>query len=206
MTLTKSISRVARNTAIVLEAIRETKELGVEVFFEKENIRTLDSKGEVLLSILSSLAHDESRSISGNSIWMGIRRRFEQGTLHINHTKFLGYDKNKDGNLVINEKQANRFGDGPNWRMRVVRAAGNLLGFDSDFLLKHSFKRRLYAIPLVSNYKNFLNMSSETPEYVDYPLASLTEYWKKRWLSMRLDNCDVINNVLSFKKEQFTVK
>jgi len=48
---------------------------------------------------------DESRSISENSTW-GIRRRFEQGKLHINHTKFLGYDKNKDGNLVINEKQA----------------------------------------------------------------------------------------------------
>ena len=50
-------------------------------------------------------AQDESRSISENSTW-GIRRRFEQGKLHINHTKFLGYDKNKDGNLVINEKQA----------------------------------------------------------------------------------------------------
>ena len=48
---------------------------------------------------------DESRSISENSTW-GIRRRFEQGKLHINHTKFLGYDKGKDGNLVVNEKQA----------------------------------------------------------------------------------------------------
>ena len=75
------------------------------MFFEKENIKTLDSKGEVLLSILSSLAQDESRSISENSTW-GIRRRFEQGKLHINHTKFLGYDKDKNGNLVINPKQA----------------------------------------------------------------------------------------------------
>ena len=73
--------------------------------FEKENIFTLDSKGEVLLSILSSLAQDESRSISENSTW-GIRRRFEQGKLHVNHTKFLGYDKDKHGNLVVNEKQA----------------------------------------------------------------------------------------------------
>ncbi|XEQ93653.1 hypothetical protein SCACP_25500 [Sporomusa carbonis] len=75
------------------------------MIFEKENINTLDSKGEVLLSILSSLAQDESRSISESSTW-GIRRRFEQGKLHINHTKFLGYDKDGDGNLVINEKQA----------------------------------------------------------------------------------------------------
>jgi site-specific DNA recombinase len=81
------------------------KDLGVGVIFEKENINTLDSKGEVLLTILSSLAQDESRSISENSTW-GIRRRFEQGKLHINHTKFLGYDKDEEGNLVINEKQA----------------------------------------------------------------------------------------------------
>ena len=65
----------------------------------------MDSKGEVLLSILSSLAQDESRSISESSTW-GIRRRFEQGKLHLNHTKFLGYDKDPNGNLMINQKQA----------------------------------------------------------------------------------------------------
>jgi len=105
MIITKSISRFARNTLDTLTFVRLLKELGVEVFFEKENIKTLDSKGEVLLSILSSLAQDESRSISENSTW-GIRRRFEQGKLHINHTKFLGYDKDKDGNLIVNERQA----------------------------------------------------------------------------------------------------
>ena len=105
MIITKSISRFARNTLDCLNFVRQLKDLKIGVTFEKENIDTLDSKGEVLLSILSSLAQDESRSISENSTW-GIRRRFEQGKLHINHTKFLGYDKNKDGNLVINEKQA----------------------------------------------------------------------------------------------------
>lgn len=105
MIITKSISRFARNTLDCLNFVRLLKDLGIGVVFEKEIINTLDSKGEVLLSILSSLAQDESRSISENSTW-GIRRRFEQGKLHINHTKFLGYDKDKDGNLVINEKQA----------------------------------------------------------------------------------------------------
>ena len=81
------------------------KGLGVEVIFEKENIRTMDSKGEVLLTILSSLAQDESRSISENSTW-GIRRKFEQEKVTVNYTKFLGYDKGEDGNLVINQKQA----------------------------------------------------------------------------------------------------
>ena len=105
MIITKSISRFARNTLDCLNFVRQLKDLGVGVMFEKENIFTLDGKGEVLLSILSSLAQDESRSISENSTW-GIRRRFEQGKLHVNHTKFLGYDKDKNGNLVVNEKQA----------------------------------------------------------------------------------------------------
>lgn len=105
MLITKSISRFARNTLDCLNFVRLLKDLGIGVIFEKENINTLDSKGEVLLSILSSLAQDESRSISENSTW-GIRRRFEQGKLHLNPTKFLGYDKDKSGNLIINEKQA----------------------------------------------------------------------------------------------------
>ena len=105
MVITKSISRFARNTLDCLNFVRLLKDLGIGVIFEKENINTLDSKGEVLLSILSSLAQDESRSISENSTW-GIRRRFEQGKVAVNHTKFLGYDKDENGELVINEKQA----------------------------------------------------------------------------------------------------
>lgn len=103
--ITKSISRFARNTLDCLNYVRILKELHIAVIFEKENINTLDSKGEVLLTILSSLAQDESRSISENTTW-GIRRKFEQGKVSINHTKFLGYDKGEDGNLIINEKQA----------------------------------------------------------------------------------------------------
>ncbi|MEL7658581.1 MAG: recombinase family protein, partial [Bacillota bacterium] len=103
--ITKSISRFARNTLDCLNFVRLLKELGIGVIFEKENIFTLDGKGEVLMSILASLAQDESRSISENSTW-GIRRRFEQGKLHINTTKFLGYDKDDNGNLIINEEQA----------------------------------------------------------------------------------------------------
>lgn len=105
MVITKSISRFARNTLDCLNYVRLFKDLGIGVIFEKENINSLDSKGEVLLTILSSLAQDESRSISENSTW-GIRRRFEQGKVHVNQTKFLGYDKDENGDLVINEKQA----------------------------------------------------------------------------------------------------
>ena len=78
MIITKSISRFARNTLDCLNYVRELKDLGIGIIFEKENINTLDAKGEVLLAILSSLAQDESRSISENCTW-GIRRRFETG-------------------------------------------------------------------------------------------------------------------------------
>src|SRR5690554_6208356 len=105
MIITKSISRFARNTLDCLNYIRELKEYGVGVIFEKENINTLDSKGEVLITILASLAQDESRSISENCTW-GIRRQFEQGKVRVNHKKFLGYDKDEDGELVINKKEA----------------------------------------------------------------------------------------------------
>ena len=105
MIITKSISRFARNTLDCLNYVRELKELGIGIIFEKENINTLDAKGEVLLTILSSLAQDESRSISENCTW-GIRRRFETGKHKMSTKRFLGYDTDESsGKLVINRKQ-----------------------------------------------------------------------------------------------------
>lgn len=103
--ITKSISRFARNTLDCLNYVRELKELGIGVIFEKENIDTLDAKGEVLLTILSSLAQDESRSISENSTW-GIRRRYESGKFGMSTKRFLGYDADENGQLVVNPEQA----------------------------------------------------------------------------------------------------
>lgn len=76
--VTKSVSRFARNTVDSLTTVRKLKEKGVEVYFEKENIYTLDSKGELLITIMSSLAQEESRSISENVTW-GQRKRFADG-------------------------------------------------------------------------------------------------------------------------------
>ena len=103
--IVKSISRFSRNTLDCLKYVRELKELGIGITFEKENIDSLDAKGEVLLTILSSLAQDESRSISENATW-GIRKKFERGEIRVNTTKFVGYDKGENGNLVINPQQA----------------------------------------------------------------------------------------------------
>ena len=103
--LTKSVSRFARNTVDCLNNIRLLKENGIEVSFEKENINTFDSKGELLLTIMGSLAQEESRSISLNCTW-GQRKRIADGKVSIPFSRFLGYDRGEKGELVVNKDQA----------------------------------------------------------------------------------------------------
>ena len=105
LVLTKSISRFARNTRDCLHYARHLKSLGIPVIFEKEGINTMEASGELLFTILSSLAQEESRNISENTRW-GIRSRFQQGIPHINTTGFLGYDKDEAGHLIVNQEQA----------------------------------------------------------------------------------------------------
>lgn len=102
---TKSVSRFARNTVDSLTIIRELKEHGTEVYFEKENIFTFDSKGELLITIMSSLAQEESRSISENTTW-GKRKQMRDGKYSLGYSRFLGYDKGPDGKMVVNKEQA----------------------------------------------------------------------------------------------------
>lgn len=103
--ITKSVSRFARNTVDSLTTIRSLKEHNVECYFEKENIWTFDGKGELLLTIMSSLAQEESRSISENCTW-GQRKRFADGKVTVPFKRFLGYDMGPDHNLVVNPEQA----------------------------------------------------------------------------------------------------
>lgn len=105
MILTKSVSRFARNTVDSLLTIRKLKEKNVAVVFEKEGVNTLDGTGEILITILSSLAQEESRNISENTRW-GVVRRFENGKMIVNHNKFMGYTKNESGDLVIVPEEA----------------------------------------------------------------------------------------------------
>ena len=99
--ITKSVSRFARNTVDSLTTIRKLKDKGIEVYFEKENIWTLDAKGELMITIMSSLAQEESRSISENTTW-GKRKQFADGKGSVAFSWFLGYDKD----FKINEEQA----------------------------------------------------------------------------------------------------
>lgn len=103
--VTKSVSRFARNTVDSLVTVRKLKEKGVEVYFEKENIYTLDSKGELLITIMSSLAQEESRSISENVTW-GQRKRFADGKVSLPYKSFLGFEKGDDGLPRIVESEA----------------------------------------------------------------------------------------------------
>ena len=108
MILTKSISRFARNTVDCLNYIRMLKGMNIPVFFEKEAINTMDTRGEVLLTIMASLAQQESESLSKNTK-MGIQYRFQQGKVMVNARCFLGYDKDEDGHQsgTGGDRQAN---------------------------------------------------------------------------------------------------
>ena len=103
--ITKSVSRFARNTVDTLTAIRRLKEHGVEVYFEEQNIYTLDGKGELLLTIMSSIAQEESRNISENVTW-GIRKRFADGKVSMPYKRFMGYRRGEDGIPEIVEAEA----------------------------------------------------------------------------------------------------
>ena len=101
--ITKSISRFARNTVTLLETIRELKELGVDVYFEEQNIHSISPDGEFMLTLLGSYAQEERYSASENQKWR-IRKDFEQGRL--GSITMLGYERNADGTLIIVPEEA----------------------------------------------------------------------------------------------------
>lgn len=124
------------------------------------------------------------------------------GTLHLTDEtlQFMRKLLQEKGIII-----GNNFGDGPSWRMRVIRAAGDILGFDTDFLLNHSFKRKIYFVPLAKNTLEFLNGHTQKPNYYDYPMKDLVEFWKERWLSNRKKKLDIVHKVLQFRPKEFSV-
>ena len=101
--LTKSISRFARNTVDCLSCIRRLKERNIAIYFEKEHINTLEATGELLITILSSQAQEESRNISENVKW-GLKRKYENGEVLIKRT--FGYEKGVDNHLHVIPEEA----------------------------------------------------------------------------------------------------
>lgn len=124
------------------------------------------------------------------------------GTLHLTDETFTAMNNYLKANDIPVE---NRFGDGPIWRMRVIRTVADLLGFDADGLLQHSFKRSIYAIPLASNFREFLKGECHTLDYFNYPIEGMIHYWRERWLNNRRTREEVKSAVIGFKKSEFTI-
>lgn len=103
--LVKSISRFARNTVDSLQTVRRLRDKGVRIFFEKENIDSLDAKCDMILSIYSSLAEEESRSISTNIRWAH-QKKVERGEVVLNFNNIYGYQQDEDKNVTIKIQEA----------------------------------------------------------------------------------------------------
>ena len=101
----KSVARFARNTVEALAYIRELKELGISIFFEREGVDTMTPGGEVLITILAGMAEQESRNISENLKW-AYRKKFENGEIMMSTKFFLGYTRDKNKNIIVDPVQA----------------------------------------------------------------------------------------------------
>lgn len=124
------------------------------------------------------------------------------GTMHISPTTFALMRELLDRHGI---KPGNRFGDGPNWRIRVIRNACELVGLDPEIILQHSYQRGIYAVPLADNFRPFLLGQTDTPQYRDLPMARLVEYWRRRWLIPRFQRPEIRTAVNDFRPEAFTL-
>jgi hypothetical protein len=138
----------------------------------------------------------------GKLLYIPIGQTKGYGTLHLTDETFQAMRHLLESKNI---SVTNRFGDGPIWRMRVIRSVGDLLGFDSDFLLQHSFQRDIYAIPLAKNFKAYLNSDADELNYCDYPLVDLVDYWKKRWFEKRRKRPEIRERVLGFYAKDFGI-
>lgn len=153
--VTKSVSRFARNTVDSITTIRRLKEKGVECFFEKENIYTFDSKGELLITIMSSLAQEESRSISENVTW-GARKSMSDGKVSVAYSSFLGYRKGKDGRMEIDEEQAETVRSIYRWFMKGLSYKAiceKLMGMGVKTPMNKDIWRPSTVLSILSNEK-----------------------------------------------------
>lgn len=125
------------------------------------------------------------------------------GTLHISNETFKVMRQLLSEN---NRDISNVFGNGANWRLRVIKRACEQMGMDSTAILNHSFKRGLFGVPLAENWREFLNGDDTQPKYRDLPMIDLVNYWKTRWLEMRKDNEIVTQSVKNFRRDSFNIE
>jgi hypothetical protein len=140
--------------------------------------------------------------IDGREVYIPIGETRGFGTLHLtNETIGAMINFLKENNIFV----SNVFGEGPSWTMRVIRTAGDLLGFDTDQLLMHSFKRKIYFVPFAKNTKKFLIGENKSLRFYSYNVQYLTDYWKQRWYNQRRGNSEIIEKVNKFKNDDFII-
>jgi len=190
----------------LLLASKEIRKIYEDKYNEK--ITIIDKrKANSLVGIFTTSLYGKSSQYNRltyqhNLLYQPIGETKGYGTLHLSKEtiqEMVLFLKSK--NVDVNH----RFGDGPSWVMRVISKAGELVGFDPDFLLRHSFKRSIYFLPLIKNYKEFLNDKTTIPIYHNYTKKELVEYWKKRWFENRKKNQTMIGNVLNFEPKNFNI-
>lgn len=138
----------------------------------------------------------------GVPLYLPIGETAGYGTLHISNETFDAFRQL----LQLSDREISyEFGNGANWRLRVIKRACEAISLDSETILKHSFQRGLFAVPLADNWKSFMNGGDKVPEYKDLPMKHLVEYWKGRWLRMRKENDEIVQRVRQFTPEQFII-
>jgi hypothetical protein len=122
------------------------------------------------------------------------------GTLHIGDESFNAL---RDYLAYQQQYHSNVFGEGANWRLRVIRDGMNALGFTADECLNHGHPRGVFAVPLAKNAKEYLTGKSRRIEYYNRPIKDMIEKWRGRWLDMRLNHpeIDFMENVRAFKAD-----
>lgn len=141
-------------------------------------------------------------SFKGRKLYRPIGYTKGYGTLHLSNETFSAMRELLEARGI---EISNRFGDGPSWAMRLIREVGDILDFDSDFLLQHSFKREIYVAPFASNLKEFLKGEQQRLSYLDNPMDDMVDFWKIRWLSKRKTRGDVLAAVKGFDPNSFTI-
>lgn len=139
----------------------------------------------------------------GELLYLPIGQTAGFGTLHISNDTFKAMRQ-----LLVETGRdiSHKFGNGANWRLRVIKRACEHLGMDSKTILNHSFKRGLFAVPLADNWREFLEGKDQTPKYRDLPMSDLVDFWRTRWLNMRKKNEIIAQNVKSFHRDSFNIE
>lgn len=189
-------------------ASNEIRKLFRKKYLKKKTIIQGRKASDFVLLITSSLYGTNSSQYNrlkykDELLYQPIGKTTGFGSLHISNETFSAMKA-----LIENSGQtiSHEFGNGPNWRMRVIRTACNLLDLDAEVILNHSFQRGLYGVPLATNWKEFLQGNDKKPIYKDLPLKDLVDFWHDRWFLQRLNNEEVIQRVNEFDPNEFDIQ